>query len=82
MNDSYIVRKFSGKDVGDVVQTMEQVFVDIDPILLLSACLAMAVLITNPDVNSEQLDKGVTGASEWLALYADSLEPVEKGQIN
>ena len=82
MNDNYVTRTFSGPEVGEAVSLIGQILEDRDPMLVLSACLAMAVLISMPEASSEELDKGVMGASEWIALYADSLDPDNNESIN
>lgn len=80
--DKFVTRQFSGQEVGEAIHTMQQVLQDSDPMLVLSACLALAVLISYPEATSEQLDRGVTGASEWIALYADSLDPDPEEKVN
>lgn len=37
------------------------------------ACLTIAMLIQVPEITPENLVEGVKGASEWIALYGDTL---------
>jgi hypothetical protein len=51
--------------------------------VIMMACFAMAICIANPGIENEALKQGVKGASEWLAMYIDSLdEPTRKDRMN
>ena len=82
MNDNYVTRTFSGPDVGEVVEVIGNVLKGVDEMLVLSACLSMAILISRPEATSQELEKGVMGVSEWIALYAESLDPDSNQVIN
>ena len=82
MHENYITRTFSGPEVGEVVSVIGKVLEDVDPMLVLSACLAMSILISRPEATTEELEKGVMGVSEWIALYAESLDPEANQVVN
>lgn len=43
---------------------------------IVMACLALAVSEQISDYTTEQLTAGIKGASEWIALYASTLDPL------
>ena len=45
-----------------------------DEIVVLMACLSLALMIQMPSVNSRELHQGVLGASEWISLFLASIE--------
>lgn len=45
-----------------------------DEIVVLMACLSLALMIQMPSVNSKELHQGVLGASEWISLFLASIE--------
>ena len=47
---------------------------DEDEIVVLMACLSLALMIQMPAVNSRELHQGVLGASEWISLFLASIE--------
>ena len=70
----------SGEEVARIVNAMEQVFGDENREVMLMACLSLSILIQHENITMEQLQAGVLGASEWIALYLTSLEEQETGE--
>lgn len=64
----------SGAEVRALVDRIQDVVMGekIDSINM--ACLAIAVIFHCPKITGPQLAAGIKGASEWMALYNDSLE--------
>ena len=78
MNEQIIYSKTTGKEIQDIVEAMEPVLEGKLSANVLMACLALAIIIQCPNLTPEQLSTGVRGASEWIALYASSLEPSQE----
>lgn len=55
-----VMKSVEGEDDSDVVM----------------ACLALAVESQLEDYTMEQLKAGIKGSSEWIALYASTLDPL------
>jgi len=77
----YTELEYTGAEVGEVVHTIVQIFPDIDPILMMTACLCLAVSIVKPDIEGDAMNQAVKEISEWMMLYADSLEG-KNGVVN
>lgn len=57
--------------------------VDGEPMLLVNmACLAISMVIQHPGIKGPELAEGIKGASEWMALYAESLVNPTTGPVN
>ena len=48
---------------------------DEDQASVIMSCLTIALLNQVRDPTTKQLQDGVKGASEWITLYASSLDP-------
>lgn len=75
-----------GSKVKRLVTRIKAVCQGEDPELVLMACLSLILVIQHPDISVEDLQKGVMGTSEWVALFLQSLEEgdeeLEPSQIN
>ena len=45
-----------------------------DELVVLMACLSLALMIQHSEISSMELMTGVLGASEWISLYLSSIE--------
>ena len=45
-----------------------------EEVVVLMACLSLALMIQMPSINSKELHQGTLGASEWISLFLTSLE--------
>lgn len=73
MNENITYTKASGAELERLINAMERVLVGEREQHIVMACLALVISLQVPDITSEQLAKGVKGASEWIALFGSSL---------
>lgn len=79
----YELKEYDGTEVGEMVNAMTRIFAGAEPLLMMSACLSLALLISEPDLDGEHISKGVQELSEWIALYTDScVAPVTVAKAN
>ena len=57
----------SGKDIADLVDRIEDVVEGVPNIHLSIACIVVAALAQNPQINPDRLQECVKGVSEYLA---------------
>lgn len=71
MNVKYM--KASGSDIARIATNIEETVADerIDHVIL--ACLVIATLVQDPNMNSENLQACVKSASEHIALHISTL---------
>lgn len=62
-----------GEDIQRVIAKFETVVEDEKLEVINMACLALSLAIQYPAITAEQIQKGVYGASQWIALYVSSL---------
>lgn len=72
MSITYI--KVGGSDVQRIVDKIEDVIEHEDNTHVSIACIVLAIVAQEPDIEPEQLVEAVKGVSEYLAAY---LSPVE-----
>lgn len=73
----------SPAELETVVATIQDSVMGVENTKVLMACLAIAISLQVKHLNEDTLVKGIKGASEWIALYANSVdEPVEKKDMN
>lgn len=75
--------KVDGADLSKIIDKLEEVLTGEKKSHILVACLSLALLVMDDDIEAEELAEGVLGASQWMSLYIDSLgEEVGKEQMN
>lgn len=52
-----------------------------DDSAVIMSCLGLAVSSQCQDYTLDQLKAGIKGASEWIALYASSIDPASLAQV-
>ncbi len=83
MSGPYDEIEFTGVEIGEIVHTITELHPDTHPMLMLSACLSLALLCAEPDLKGEDISKGVRELSEWIALYTDNcIAPVPHERAN
>lgn len=70
-----VYTKTKWTEVHRVMKRMLAAFEDEDDSTMMMACLAFAIVGQCETYTLEQLKDGIKGASEWIALYASSLDP-------
>ncbi len=63
----------TGEEVYEVVAKIEPNLVGVSRKLAIIACIAIAVTAMNPDMTEDEVQEGVKGCSEWIALYASGI---------
>lgn len=82
-DNSITYSQANGEELGRLIAAMEKVLIGEKEHHVVMACLALAITIQCPSLSPEQLAKGVKGVSEWIALFASSLdENVPKALVN
>ena len=69
---------------SDVHRIMDKIMSSVreeDDAAVVMACLALAVSSQIEDYTIEQLKDGIRGSSEWIALYASTLDPSSSTQV-
>jgi hypothetical protein len=71
MNESGSVREISatGADVQMIVEQIEPILMGFPRHHVLIACITLAMLMQHPDISPTQLQEGVKGVSQWMALF-------------
>ncbi len=82
MSEQIIYNKASAKDIAIVIEAMEPVLVGYPTNTVMMACIALAIILQAPDIKVDHLTRGVTGASEWIALYLAGLGTEDKAVLN
>lgn len=84
MSDSIIGEAHaSGEEIFELVSKIEPTLYGVERGKALIACLSIAVTIMNPDIEPEQLQECVSGASKWICLFlAGENEGIPKEQLN
>lgn len=70
-----IYTKTKWSDVQRVMETIVNAVEGEEDSAVIMGCLALAVSSQLENYNLQQVKDGIKGASEWIALYASSLDP-------
>lgn len=65
----------TGKEIEEIINEIAPIIQDKPSAHVMMACLALAMIIQHPDIEPEDLQRGVKEASEWMALYVSSVDP-------
>lgn len=57
------------RDIARIVQLIEAATEGEEPSYISIACMAVAICLEHPQISPEQLSQGITGCSEWIALF-------------
>ena len=83
MTEPLMYRKSSGATITRLIDKMEKALEDEDEKDIMAACLVLALCIQMPDITQEQLESGVKGVSEWIAMFgAETMSPTTKEKMN
>ena len=77
MNEPITYSQATGKDIESIVSAMESCLIGRNSSHITMACLAVALIIQEPNLAPQQLADGIRGASEWIAMYVGSLNESE-----
>lgn len=75
-----IYTKTKWSDVHRIMNKLVNAVKDEDDSAVVMACLGLAVSSQMEDYTIEHLKDGIKGASEWIALYASTLDPQSSTQ--
>ena len=63
----------TGSEIYEVVARIEPALDGVSRKLAIVACIAIAVTAMNPDMTEDEVQAGVKGCSEWIALYVSGI---------
>jgi len=69
MTDAISEAHASGEEIFELVSKIEPALYGVERGKALIACLSLAVTIMNPDIEPQQLQEAVSGASKWICLF-------------
>ena len=79
----------TGADIQKVLEAVQPVIADFPRTHVMMACLALALMVQDPELSIEELHDGVVGMSQWACLYLHRLEEsktqpgtVDASQVN
>ena len=64
----------TGMDVHNIVEKIEPVLAGLPRGHVLIALMTMAIIIQHPEITPEQLQEGVKGLSQWMALFLSTTD--------
>lgn len=73
----------TGSEVYEVVARIEPALDGVSRKIAIIACIAIAITAMNPDMTEDEVQAGVKGCSEWIALYVSGIgTKLTKDQLN
>jgi hypothetical protein len=72
----------SSAELAEAIEKLEPIITDMDPNILIMACLSICLIILKPNIDFDGLQDGIAGASKWMAEHVDSLESFDDALLN
>lgn len=73
----------TGSEVYEVIAKIEPALEGVSRKLAIISCIAIAVTAMNPDMTEDEVQAGVKGCSEWIALYVSGIgDKLPKEKVN
>ena len=77
-NFEYQTDHIDGMELERIAVLMTKHVGDENPLHVVMSAIGIAILIQDPNIEPDQLSKGIFGASEWIASFLHTLHSVDE----